>query len=252
MRILILFLDNSFGIWNKLYHEGPLKTWCKNSDHFSQNFMYSGKEPKFPWINSFLNKFLKSKFGVRTWKYFNAKSFVMNVDESMTNHSSKLIVDCSELWFNITRKTFSALSYVDRNYDYDYLIRCNATCFINEKVLISFLEKIPNQTLYAGPTTKEFVAGWGIVMSRDAVKILLQEGKVSDYLLWDDEAIGAIFKRAGIKLQEMPHLQISSIEELNQLELESIKNIPFFRLKYEDSSGRSDYKLMKLLSERLN
>ena len=88
-------------------------------------------------------------------------------------------------------------------------------------------------------------------MSRDAVKILLQEGKVSDYLLWDDEAIGIIFERSGIKLQEMPHLQISSIEELNQLELESMRNIPFFRVKYEDSSGRSDYKLMKLLSERL-
>ena len=175
----------------------------------------------------------------------------MNVDESMIDNYRKLTVDCSELWFYITRKTFSALSYIDKNHDYDYLIRCNATCYINEKAFISFLEKIPNQTLYAGPTTKEFVAGWGVVMSRDAVKILLQEGKVSDYLLWDDEAIGIIFERSGIKLQEMPHLQISSIEELNQLELESMRNIPFFRVKYEDSSGRSDYKLMKLLSERL-
>ena len=123
---------------------------------------------------------------------------------------------------------------------------------MNEKALISFLEKTPNQVLYAGPRNKQFAAGWGIVMSRAAVKILLNKKKVSDFSLFDDEAIGLIFQREGIELQEIPYVQVSSIEELKQLESEKVKNIPLFRLKSEDSDGRSDHKLMKLLFEKLN
>jgi len=252
VRILVLFLNSSFGSWDKLYHEGSLKTWCKNSNYFSQYFLYSAKTPKFTSINVFLNKLFNSKHGVRIWKYLNKRLIDLPVDNIVTNDSNRLIVNCRELWFNITKKTLSALSYVDKNYDYDYLIRCNATCYVNEKALISFLEKIPNQVLYAGPRNKQFAAGWGIVMSRAAVKILLNKKKVSDYSLFDDEAIGLIFQREGIELQEIPYVQVSSIEELNQLESEKVKNIPLFRLKSEDSDGRSDHKLMKLLFEKLN
>ena len=99
MRILILFLDNSFGIWNKLYHEGPLKTWCKNSDYFSQNFMYSGKVPKFPWIFLISNSSisltlseLKRNFSPSSFSEISGKKLLNNVILSLIRASWELIL----------------------------------------------------------------------------------------------------------------------------------------------------------------
>lgn len=251
MQIRALLLDNSTGPWHEIYQNGVLKTWCIPSNHGLNTNLYLGKQPKNRAINAAVNKILVSQYLQKYWRLFQVKARSTQID--CTEVDGTIEIDIPETWPNITLKTLAAIRYVHNHYAYDFLIRANASCYVNLHALKSHLESFKGRFVYAGPKAlkKDFISGWGILINRATVETLLSNEETNFLELFDDEAIGQILKLSGIEPMSIPYLEISSHEELNAKTREELALFPFIRVKASNNGKRIDDALMCRLHEIL-
>lgn len=251
MKLHVLFLDNSFGDWHQSYQKGALVTWCDPRSGDVKSNSYMGNAPRSILINKFFNWLLLTRVFIGQWGRFNGRQ---KQASTKTHLSTEIIhVSLPELWSNITAKTLYAIHFVAENFEFDFLIRANSTCYVNLTSLSNELAKIDREVVYAGPVirSKTFVSGWGIVLSRKAVEILLDSYSSLDFALFDDESIGNIMARNDIFPFNLSFLDIKSADQINQLTFEEISTTPLYRIKVFENDKRIDHSLMNLLHKRI-
>jgi len=246
-----LFLDNSTGPWHQMYQNGVLKTWCTPSNQELIANLYLGKKPKNKAINACVNKILVSRHLQKYWRFFQVKSRSTNIGCSEVD--SIIELDIPETWPNITLKTLAAIRYVHTHHAYDFLIRANASCYVNLNALKNHLESLNGKFVYAGPKAinKDFISGWGIVFNGKTVETLLNNESTKYLELFDDEAIGRMLKVSGIEPMSIPYLEISTLKELNEKTREVLATFPFIRVKASVNGKRIDDVLMCRIHEIL-
>ena len=246
-----LFLDNSTGPWHQMYQNGVLKTWCTPSNQGLIANLYLGKKPKNKAINACVNKILVSRHLQKYWRFFQVKSRSTNIGCSEVD--SIIELDIPETWPNITLKTLAAIRYVHTHHAYDFLIRANASCYVNLNALKNHLESLNGKFVYAGPKAinKDFISGWGIVFNGKTVETLLNNESTKYLELFDDEAIGRMLKVSGIEPMSIPYLEISTLKELNEKTREVLATFPFIRVKASVNGKRIDDVLMCRIHEIL-
>lgn len=76
----------------------------------------------------------------------------------------------------MTTKVIRAMEYIDKNYDYDFLIRSNLSTFWDLDALIKRLETYPKEKFFTGRVggSKDFITGTSMVMTRDIVKNIIE------------------------------------------------------------------------------
>lgn len=248
MQIIVLLLDNSMGPWTNLYLNGALKTWCVRDKIIAEYKLYKGKKPRFEVVNNFLNFFFVSTLGVKFWKFFVSKSSAENI--KCEESQDQIIVNVLEIWPNITLKTVAALEYIEKNYNYDYILRANANCYLNKKILIELLNKYEFAVDYAGPVKKDFIAGWGVLLSRKAVRIIVNSTLKNDLKLFDDEAIGKVLARHNVQAISLPYIEVNNFEYLDTLSKSEFLSTPFFRCKSFVNGRRIDDLVMQVLHSK--
>ncbi len=248
----MLFLGNSIGPWNRLYQKGALETWCHASNGMTSWSVYQGISPKMKYINFALNRFLTSRFLKNQWRSFQKVSELGKIDYKIS--TNRIQVDVREIWSNITIKTMVALDVVVKNFEFDYLIRANASCYVNRRALEKFIESFKGNFAYGGPILngKQFVSGWAIVISPEAIHSVLLEGKCKYSELYDDEAIGKSLKDVGIAPVSIPYIEIQSLQNLESVPLEFLESTPFIRVKSSVEGNRTDDLIMRRLHQRLS
>jgi hypothetical protein len=251
MKMLVLCLDNSFGPWHEMYQEGILKTWCSPSNSQIICLRFMGRDSRLPILNRIGNRLLVSRSLSKHWNLFQSKKDLKAVNVSEVD--GVIRVDLPELWSNITLKTLAAMKFALENYEFDFLLRANSTCYLDLHSLEDYLSKKPQNTFYAGPIAngKEFVSGWGILLSRESVEVLVTSYSRADQLYFDDEAIGRVLERGDIAPQKLPFIEISSNQDLKQISNEDLLKTPFFRMKFTQDGKRQDDVLMRALHNRL-
>ena len=251
MKMLVLCLDNSFGPWHEMYQEGTLKTWCEPSNPQIICRRFMGQDPRWPILNRIANRLLISRSLNKYWHLLQSKKELEKVQVLEVN--GVIRVDLPELWSNITLKTLTAMKFALDNYEFDFLLRANSTCYLNLASLKQYLSKNPESTLYAGPIArgKEFVSGWGILLSRESVGILVKSYTRADQQYFDDEAVGKVLKRMNITPWELPFIEIFSNQDLEQMSNEEMRKTPFFRMKFTQNGARRDDFLMRALHRRV-
>jgi hypothetical protein len=251
MQIRALLLDNSTGPWHLMYQKGVLKTWCKPSNNGLITNMYLGKKPKNRVINDAVNKILVSRYIQKYWRFFQVKAHSTQID--FTEVDGIIELDIPEVWPNITLKSLAAIRYVHNHHNYDFLIRANASCYVNLPALRTHLKSLNSKFIYAGPkaTSKNFISGWAIVFNRKTIEILLNGERTNFLELFDDEAIGQMLKASGIAPLPIPYLEIFSLEELNTKTKEELAVFPLIRLKAANNGKRIDDVLMCRIHEIL-
>lgn len=251
MKMLVLSLDNSFGPWHEMYQRGALKTWCgpSNSQIVCRRFM--GQDSRWPILNRIANRFLASRSLYKHWNIFQSKKELKRVRVLEVN--GVIRVDLPELWSNITLKSLAAMKFALENYEFDFLLRVNSTCYLNLASLKHYMSKNPESTLYAGPIAngKEFVSGWGILLSRESIEVLVNTYTRADQRYFDDEAVGKVLKRVNISPQKLPFIEIFSSQDLDQISNAEIRKTPFFRMKFTQNGKRKDDVLMRELHRRV-
>ena len=252
MRFYVLFLGSSFGPWSKLYQKGALNTWCDRSNGITSWAIYQGENPKMKCINLALNRLLTSRFLRNHWGVFQKNKDIRSIEYKISKN--RIQVNVLEIWSNITVKTMVALNIVLKNFEFDYLIRANASCYVNTRALEEFIENFNGSFTYGGPTLggKEFVSGWAIVISPKAIHAILEEGKCTYSDLYDDEAVGRSLKDSGIAPVSIPYLEIQSLQNLELIPFKFLESIPFIRVKSSVDGNRTDDLIMQRLHQRLS
>jgi len=207
--------------------------------------------PKNKALNAGFNKILVSRYVQKYWRFFQIKARSTQI--SCTEIDSIIELDIPETWPNITLKTLAAIRYVHTHHAYDFLIRANASCYVNLYALKNHLESLNGKFVYAGPKAinKEFISGWGIVFNDKTVETLLNNEDTEYLELFDDEAIGRMLKVSGIEPMPIPYLEISTLKELNEKTREELATFPFIRVKASENGKRIDDVLMCRIHEIL-
>ena len=145
---------------------------------------------------------------------------------------------------SLTEKLLSCLEWVDNNLEYDYILRTTTTSYIDIINLKKFVNKLPTSNLYCSiPDTyppyhheKEdeivFGSGAGVILSKDLIKLVLNNLDKWDFKLLDDVAMGKF-----LTYDNNIELTIGSRQDFRNYPSE--KNINFdnyqFRYKLSDN-----------------
>jgi len=239
MKILIIVISSTDMVYSKL-EEGIRKTWGNN---------------KNPNVKIFYN-------------YGNGTS------ESYID-GDKIICDCTESIYNIGLKTLKSFELLYDNFDFDYIFRTNLSSFISINNMIKYVENIPSEKFYGGVCTLNFsgehlqkfgegtfASGSGYFLSKDVVKIIIDNKDYWDHSVIDDVAIAGLLKKLGI-LPTLCHridiidisndkfTAVSGVDHNIVVSDDDINKCYHFRCKtYGDRSD--DIKIFEKLNIRLN
>jgi len=188
---------------------------------------------------------------VKKWDKLQSKYGLNEVDVSIKENV--MYINLSEVWLNISQKTLIALKTTRENYEFDFLIRANSTCYVNVQALENLLTNFNDEIFYGGPIlkNKDFVSGWGIVLSSRAIDALVRNLRAEHLSCFDDEAVGKILHDQGIFPTPLPYKEITSLKDIDELTQQEIRTIPFYRMKIKLGRTRIDHLLMNQLHKRV-
>lgn len=151
-----------------------------------------------------------------------------SVKQENFNPSCYDVSQCSEMF----KKFYTFCKTRENLKDYDYVIRCNSSTFINFKELKSILKEFPQKNFYAGfvlPSTA-VVSGTCAIFSKDVIEMLTSKN-IEEYNfcgMYDDVAIATCMKQLQIQPHKLNHTYYSFNDRTTmpeELEIqESVKN----------------------------
>jgi hypothetical protein len=162
------------------------------------------------------------------------------------------------------KKTLKAMEYINENYEYDYILRTNSTCFWDLNKLVYTLDELPKNNIYYGKkldheAATDFVSGSDYLLSKDVIKQLLDTQNDIDYNIteWDDVTLGYhLTNTLNIPITPQPENKYVWIEKMPEnldSYLENLKNAgcTHYRIKIENDRVNNDLivhkKLLKLI-----
>lgn len=250
MKLLFLMLDSKRGPWEKLYENGAEKTWARMISPEDRFIRYRGMRNSFFEVHNSIGRIGNNKYNQVIWPLMERRNLYLR-DILETKYDGKVLdIGITDRWSSISIKSLVAMEFCFNNFEFDYLVRGNASVFYNLAILREFLEKFTPE--YTGPVEKNkpFVTGWSMIISRSMVSKVLTEFSWKDLRYFDDEAFGRILSRFARPLP-MPFLVIKTIEDLAKKSAMEIKNFPAIRAKILDKNGRADDLAHRILSEKL-
>ena len=148
--------------------------------------------------NSIRNSAVQKSTWVKDFLVDNKVLFYKAGDEIVLT-GIDLLVDCSNTYEAMGVKTIKALEWVNLNIEYDFIFRTNTSSYVNHKNLIKYLNKLSSEGIdYCGHIGLydgiEYVSGSGIILSKHAVKSILNSKNQLDESVVEDIAIGKLLK----------------------------------------------------------
>ena len=162
----------------------------------------------------------------------------------------KIRIQQEEGYYRIGYKTIRAFEMVDKIFDYDYIFRTNSSSYINLEKLNEYIVEKPNKKFYSGVIGNHFgirfSSGSGYFLSRDVVKLVLENKKNWNHQLIDDVALGKLLSSLDIFPTPSPRLDIDKLP-LNEAEIQQ-----HFHFRCKTSGDRSgDIIIMNELKNKL-
>ena len=250
MRILFLMLDSEEGPWGKLFEEGAEQTWVHDLDMSDVYLRYVSTGNDYI-SKCFHPKLLNNRYNSKIWPLIETYNFMNRFKIDAHIIQKKLRIVTSERWSSINVKTLVALRYCLENFDFDFIIRGNATAFFNVKSLKKHLAVSTSK--YFGPIhkNKPFASGWAIGLTKDAALALVRDFSLRDLAYFDDEAFGRVLAPV-FACDPLPYLEISAAEDIEKYSPEFLAEIPAIRTKLLSNGCRLDAELQRKLYEYIN
>lgn len=231
MKVLILIISSTEEPYNRL-EEVIRRTWGSNTNENVEIF----------------------------YNYGNGNSTFIDGD--------KIICNCIESIDNIGLKTVKSFELLSK-FEFDYIFRTNLSSFVNINNMLKYLENMPSEKFYGGMCTLNFsgehfnkfgegtfASGSGYFLSKDVVKLIIDNKEHWDHSIIDDVAIAGLLKRLGITPTLCNRLDITNTNNnefyYNGVNVTNdIENNYHFRCKTSgDRSG--DIEIFEKLNKKLN
>jgi hypothetical protein len=158
-----------------------------------------------------------------------------------------------DIYSTMKWKDLAILEYFYKHSSSNYLFMTTTSSYVRPAKLIEKLTELPKNELYAGAVAysgADFAAGNNRLLSRDVVKRILEMRRWLDCGVIEDVALGNLCRILGFSLIELPKINISSLEELNQISDIDLESNFHFRLKSGTIGKRNDTQLMIELHKR--
>ena len=159
-----------------------------------------------------------------------------------------------DIYATMKWKDLAILDHFYRKTDADYLFMTTTSSYIRPLKLLEILNSLPTYGLYAGAVAYQgakFAAGNNRLFSRDVVKRILQERRSLQCGVIEDLALGNLCIALGIRLIELPKMNICSLEELDSIRDQELQKQFHFRLTSGTRRNRQDVKIMNRLHNRI-
>jgi hypothetical protein len=136
----------------------------------------------------------------------------------------RIICDCIENMDNIGLKTIKSFELLYDSFEFDYIFRTNLSSFVHIENMIKYLKDMPSERFYGGMCTLNFsgehlqkfgegtfASGSGYFLSKDIVKLLIDNKELWDHSIIDDVALAGLLKKLGILPTLCPRIDIINI-----------------------------------------
>lgn len=138
---------------------------------------------------------------------------------SQREGGQRVAVNASNLLHLNPTKVKKVLTYVTKNYEFDYLLRTTSNCYVNQEQLKELLRTAPSRRFYAGDVLElagiPFVSGAGNLMSRDVAEALVANLVHMRVDLFEDVAIAELVRRLDIaELSHLPRVDIRNRDQI--------------------------------------
>lgn len=186
---------------------------------------------------------MKQKYDFKYFFY----EYNNDITEDIIEQDNFLYIKGIEEFHKIYEKTIKAIDYINKKYNYDYLIRTNISSFWNIDNMFTLSNQLPKMGCLSGfYIFDSFISGTGIIMSKDVCNILIREQ--IEYNKPDDIMISENLKK---------HFKISPLQNdkiyfliNNEINIpDNTDDILYFRIKNNDRT--IDIQLFKLLLKRI-
>jgi hypothetical protein len=164
-----------------------------------------------------------------------------NINPEMEIIGNDIFIKNKETYIpGIFIKTIKALKYINDNYNYDYLIRTNASSFFNIENMLKYLSNLPKEKFAIGftlniPKYGNFLHGTSIIITKDISYYLYKFYNKYYNKIADDVIISLILKSQNIKLNILDESQIQFLIDDNYDEKKpkflTDDNILYYRIK---------------------
>jgi hypothetical protein len=166
----------------------------------------------------------------------------------------------------ILEKTVKAMEYVEKD-EYDYLVRSNISTIVDFKLLDEELKKNPVE--YGGGLINnlqrldenagikddahfglKYVSGTAIIMSKDALKEMIEKKDKIDYKIVDDVSIGVLMrflKKSPVIVKEGSFLIVSDTNGDAEKIIKMISEKPYIFYRNRNNDRKTDVKQMRII-----
>jgi hypothetical protein len=168
-RVLILVLSSDFDPYSKMI-ETSMNTWDSIQVSGTETIFYCSQKDN-------------------PIKHSTDKVLYFNVGNSL---------------FDMGYKNLAMFEWALQNKEFDYVARVNASCYVNKKSLIEYIQDLPNENVFAG-TEALSVHGynymWGgtqYLLSKDVIQKIVDNGSKWDHKYMEDESLSLLLREIGV------------------------------------------------------
>jgi len=248
MRVVFLIVSSSDQPYARIQHQGQENTWIKDTSIYENvDYRYLISNGSKPLRNAELSEL---------HKYSNSSVITPARRNSISsNHSNTLVINSSRGWESILSNTLTGFKWaLELEEKFDFIIRTNISSYWNVQNTLELLGALPKTKLYAGHELNvldtRFVAGDGIILSRDLVELISSRVSEIDSGVIDDVAIGRFLRNFKINPRHIPRPIVQTLFDCHNLDIYRNKTHQV-RCKVERTllgkSYRLDVGLMKSL-----
>lgn len=248
MQVVFLIVSSSDQPYARIQHQGQEKTWIKTiSNYENVDFRYLISDGSKPSRNSKLSELHKTS---------NSSIFKPATRNSISSFQpNTLVINSSRGWESILSNTLTGFKWaLEVEEKFDFVIRTNISSYWNIQNTLELLGSLPKTELYAGHELNvldtHFIAGDGIILSRDIVELISSRISEIDSSVIDDVAIGRFLRNYEITPRHVPRPIVQTLFDCHHFHIYKNKTHQV-RCKVErkllGKSYRLDVSLMKSL-----
>lgn len=179
----------------------------------------------------------------------------------LARHGRDLHLPVSDRYWDAGRKTLKAFEYSLARCDFDFVFRTNCSTYVDLPNLRDHVQSYVEATrVYAGAVDRQSVVdeatgrreyfqlayGFGYLLSRDLVELVVEKQDEWDHSLTDDFALGKLLTRAGVTPTLTPHAVVDHIGNARRIDTSQF----LFRCKTDSSNRRGDIDVLLAIDDR--